>query len=175
MPSKAVHAASYRGTPLLVGVTAPNIHQAKYQLDMSNNSYVGQLRQEVAAKPEFNISPARLRMFLGGVSVQSMLPCQHNCWSLHFVFVVAQLSDCKCPAIKRASQTCAVLCVATEAYNMRRHQSPLGLSCLQATVYLRWTVSSKSVNQEQAISNTIRGRHKTGIDTRSNVLQARSC
>ena len=68
MPSKAAHAASYCGTPLSVGVTAPNIHQAKYQLDMNQNSYVGQLRQEVAAKPAFNISPARLRMFLGGVS-----------------------------------------------------------------------------------------------------------
>ena len=66
MPTRAAHAASYVGSPLVVGVTAPNIHQAKYQLEMNSNSYVGQLRQQVASKPAFNIPPQRLRMFLGG-------------------------------------------------------------------------------------------------------------
>lgn len=66
MPTRAAHAASFCGSPIVVGVTAPNMHQAKYQVDMNINSYVGQLRQQVASKPVFNLPPARLRMFLGG-------------------------------------------------------------------------------------------------------------
>ena len=66
MPTQASHAASYVGSPLRVNVTAPNIHAAKCQLDMNSNSYVGQLRQQIASRPAFNIPPQRLRMFLGG-------------------------------------------------------------------------------------------------------------
>lgn len=66
MPTRAAHAASFCGAPLVVGVTAPNMHQTKFQVDMNNNSYVGQLRQQIAAKPAFGIPSARLRMFLGG-------------------------------------------------------------------------------------------------------------
>lgn len=66
MPTRAAHAASFCGSAITVGVTAPNMHQTKYQVDMNLNSYVGQLRQQVASKPAFSLPPARLRMFLGG-------------------------------------------------------------------------------------------------------------
>ena len=67
MPTRGAHAASYVGSPLLVGVTAPNMNnQTKSQIEMNSNSYVGQLRQEIASKPTFDIPPDRLRMFLGG-------------------------------------------------------------------------------------------------------------
>jgi len=67
MPTRAAHAASFVGSQLLVGLTAPNMNsQSKSQLEMNTNSYVGQLRQQIASKPSFNISPDRLRMFLGG-------------------------------------------------------------------------------------------------------------
>ena len=66
MLTRAAHAASFCGSPITVGVTAPNMHQTKYQVDMNINSYIGQLRQQVASKPAFSLPPARLRMFLGG-------------------------------------------------------------------------------------------------------------
>ncbi|KAL3156421.1 hypothetical protein ABBQ38_000732 [Trebouxia sp. C0009 RCD-2024] len=66
MPTRAAHAASFCGSPIAVGATAPSMHQAKYQVDMNINSYVGQLRQLVASGPVFRLPPARLRMFLGG-------------------------------------------------------------------------------------------------------------
>ena len=69
MPTRAAHAASFVGSHLLVGFTAPNMNnQSKSQLEMNTNSYVGQLRQQIASKPSFNIPPDRLRMFLGGNS-----------------------------------------------------------------------------------------------------------
>ncbi len=67
MPTRAAHAALYVGYPMLVGVTAPNMNQTKFQITMNSNSYVGQVRQQVASKPEFNIQPECLRMFLGGM------------------------------------------------------------------------------------------------------------
>lgn len=50
------------------------MHQAKYQVDMNINSYVGQLRQLVASGPVFRLPPARLRMFLGGTR-SAVSPC----------------------------------------------------------------------------------------------------
>ena len=72
MPTMCAHAASYMGAPMSVGVTAPNMNQAKFQIDMNSNSYVGQLRQQVASQPAFNTPPECLRMFLGG-------ECQTHC------------------------------------------------------------------------------------------------
>ena len=52
------------------------MHQTKYQVDLNINSYVGQLRQQVAFKPAFSLPPARLRMFLGGThKAPSLLAC----------------------------------------------------------------------------------------------------
>lgn len=49
------------------------MHQTKYQVDMNLNSYVGQLRQQIASKPAFSLPPARLRMFLGGTCTHFFL------------------------------------------------------------------------------------------------------
>ena len=79
MPTRAAHAASFCGSPIAVGVTAPHMHQAKYQVDMNINSYVGQLRQIVATGPVFKLPPERLRMFLGGTpSALSSCMCPDN-------------------------------------------------------------------------------------------------
>lgn len=86
MPTRAAHAASFCGSAITVGVTAPNMHQTKYQVDMNLNSYVGQLRQQVASKPAFSLPPARLRMFLGGIHKHLVLG-----------FVVSELRVCSSP------------------------------------------------------------------------------
>ena len=65
MPSKPAHAASHNGYSVTVNVTAPNL-PVKQGIRMKSNSYVGQLRQQLAAKHLFDSQPEKLRMFIGG-------------------------------------------------------------------------------------------------------------
>ena len=66
MPSKPAHAASHNGYPVTVNVAAPNL-AVKQGICMKSNSYVGQLRQQLAAKHLVDTQPEKLRMFVGGV------------------------------------------------------------------------------------------------------------